>query len=548
MPAPPTIWLQRIAGPDLVSGLPGLELNQDTRIGRALDCDTCLPDPSVSRSHASIIHKDARWFIVDHHSTAGTWINTERIAPSVPIELRDADTIDIGPWRFRVGDDAAGSLTVTLDTTQAGQIESTITGRQLGAFSGLVATLTRCRSTNELAKEAIRAAIDGTVYQRGIVLKPADESSTSAEVIASHLIDDDGHEVLFSRERFRPSSRLIRRAMTGQTAFYARSPGDDQTLDHAMSLVSDAMGSALCVPVQAQRGIGALLYLDTPSNPDRIGDPAAYCENIASLFAYALASRANAELAERQRAMQIEFELAENMRAMLNRHQPIRSGRCRFAHHAEPGMFVSADFFSIIEHDDRCVDIIFGDGAGHGMGASILSTTVHAYLAALLGAGAEISLAAQSANRFVASRATQGRFVSLVIMRLSPDGDAALIDAGHAHWMRVDRSGASPSVIRTDRAANPPLGIDPHATFHPQAFRLVPGDRVVIYSDGITEQTSPDGLQFGIERLADILRDSPDCHTDTERVAQALRAFAAGSLIEDDASIASIEILSTEPN
>ena len=72
-------------------------------IGRALDCDCVLADPTVSRRHARLRRRGGRWLLTDLGSTNGTRLNGWRLAEEV--ELRAGDRVSFGRVRYRIGDD-----------------------------------------------------------------------------------------------------------------------------------------------------------------------------------------------------------------------------------------------------------------------------------------------------------------------------------------------------------------------------------------------------------------------------------------------------------
>jgi len=73
-------------------------------LGRADDCDVCLPHRSVSRRHARIEERDGRWRLTDLRSRNGTRVNGERVDGAW---LADADELVLGDLllRFRLDDD-----------------------------------------------------------------------------------------------------------------------------------------------------------------------------------------------------------------------------------------------------------------------------------------------------------------------------------------------------------------------------------------------------------------------------------------------------------
>jgi len=73
------------------------ELNEEVAIGRAPGNDLVLPSKSVSRRHAVISQDGSRWFVQDCGSFNGTVLNGGRLQPGVPLPLRHADRLEIGP-------------------------------------------------------------------------------------------------------------------------------------------------------------------------------------------------------------------------------------------------------------------------------------------------------------------------------------------------------------------------------------------------------------------------------------------------------------------
>lgn len=87
-------------------------------------------------------------------------------------------------------------------------------------------------------------------------------------------------------------------------------------------------------------------------------------------------------------------------------------------------------------------------------------------------------------------------------------------------------------------------GLD-EATFVEKEFHLTPGDVILLHTDGITESFSPEGAEFGCERLADLLRTvaALDARTIATKVFTAVNAFSQGAPQEDDRTVVVIKAL-----
>ncbi len=79
-----------------------------TAIGRDLDNEIVLSDPTVSGRHAVVSRRNRAWWVEDLGSTNGTLLNAHRLRPTTPMLIRSGDVLQLGAVRFRVAgaDDA----------------------------------------------------------------------------------------------------------------------------------------------------------------------------------------------------------------------------------------------------------------------------------------------------------------------------------------------------------------------------------------------------------------------------------------------------------
>ncbi len=535
--------LFRIEGPGEDVSAARLALDGDTAVGRSVENDLCLPDPSVSRRHAVFRRTGRAWFLTDEGSTSGTTLNARRLEPGTPAPLEPGDRIAIGPWLFRVageGGEGTATRTVALTIDEPGMAMVPLSSRRLDALSLCLDEMERASNPTELAHAVLRASMDGTGFGRAAVLLPGSGGGQGeSPVLLAGLLrtrGGGGGVLPLEADGFAPSNSLIERARAGHTAVHTDRPGRDLA-PGAHSIAELAIHSAVCVPVRPDGRVAALIYLDARSGESPVRDAAGYCEDIARLYAFALTRDAQADLKRRQESLRIELERARELRAMLAPAPLARAGAYRHASRTIAGLFVSADLFDAIAHPDGSATVLFGDASGHGVGAAMLAALVQSHLVSALAAGAGLGEAVTQTNRFIATRPTGGRFVSLVAARLGPDGSVEMIDAGHGHWM-IARRDAEPE--HPARANAPPLGVDAGSAFGSARAALRPGDRLVCFTDGIPDQVGPDGETFGFERLNAAVRSSGDCETDVARVFDALLRHAASRSLDDDATVASV--------
>jgi ribosomal protein L40E len=71
--------------------------DERTTIGRSPDCGVFLDDVTVSRRHAVLVQRAARWYVEDQGSLNGTFVNRRRVESA---ELDDGDELQIGKYRL----------------------------------------------------------------------------------------------------------------------------------------------------------------------------------------------------------------------------------------------------------------------------------------------------------------------------------------------------------------------------------------------------------------------------------------------------------------
>ncbi len=206
----------------------------------------------------------------------------------------------------------------------------------------------------------------------------------------------------------------------------------------------------------------------------------------------------------------------------------------------EPSYDIGGDTFDYAVNGSL-VDLAVLDAVGHGLPAALLATAaVGAYRHARR-AGLDLPALAAAMDAVVAGQFTGSRFATAVLARLDVDtGVLRWVNCGHPDPLLV-RDG----VLIRPPACRPARPVGLLAT-GPEVcqVQLRPGDRVLLYTDGVVEARSADGEFFGEERLADLvvraeLAGEPPPET-MRRLMGSVMDHQAGRL-QDDASIVLVE-------
>ncbi|MEU6123507.1 GAF domain-containing SpoIIE family protein phosphatase [Streptomyces sp. NPDC047123] len=165
---------------------------------------------------------------------------------------------------------------------------------------------------------------------------------------------------------------------------------------------------------------------------------------------------------------------------------------------------VGGDFYDVVVRPDR-VCLFIGDVCGRGAEAAAFTALARHTLRTLLEEGVGPGTALSRLNSALLHEGST-RFVTALIAVLTPRADgtgwqAELVSAGHPGPLVRDSEGT----VRTEQPKGLLLGVVPDATYHPRTVRLDRGDALVLFTDGLTEARSAQGVQFE-EQLPDAVR------------------------------------------
>jgi phosphoserine phosphatase RsbU/P len=236
----------------------------------------------------------------------------------------------------------------------------------------------------------------------------------------------------------------------------------------------------------------------------------------------------------RDAKQQREFEDARLIqRGLLPAAMPQAAG-VQLASSWQPANGVGGDCFDAIAFGTG-VGLTIADVAGKGVPAALLMSNLQAAVRAFAQEGTAPGAVCTSVNRLLCRNMASGRFVTFCYVRI----DAAThkltyANAGHNPPLLVRSSGKVDSLAPTGTV----LGVFAESAYEQGDFVVAPGDRLVLYTDGITEGRNPAGEEFGEDRLSDSAARHRALPAE-EMLAGIMRdveAFNAG-VYEDDATL-----------
>ncbi len=225
--------------------------------------------------------------------------------------------------------------------------------------------------------------------------------------------------------------------------------------------------------------------------------------------------------------LQGELDAAARMqRVLLPARRLLVPGRLDLAAHIDPARQVGGDFYDHVMLDDRHLFFLVADVSGKGADASqfmLLCKTLWKSMA--LRHGPPLETIQREANAEITRENAATMFVTgFCGLLCTRTGELAYSSAGHDAPFLFGR-GRVPT--RLEIESGPPLGLVPGIGYPVGHCRLAPGDRLCLFSDGISEAMDASGELFGTDRLRDALAGIPPQADSAAAIAHILDCVAA---------------------
>jgi adenylate cyclase len=255
--------------------------------------------------------------------------------------------------------------------------------------------------------------------------------------------------------------------------------------------------------------------------------------------------------AEREAAARAAGELEAAQRIQMGMLPPPSAkfyGDPRFGLQAliEPAKSVGGDLYDFFKLDRDHLFFMVGDVAGKGLPASIfmaVSKALYKSTALRMDDGASIGEVMDAANEEIARDNPEMLFVTVFAGILDlRTGELNWCNAGHDSPFCLRPGQKIPT--RLEGEAGPPLCVIPGYVYHAEQYRLVPGEALCLFTDGVTEAMNADGELYGRQRLISVLRSSMGTMDEmgmVNAVRDSVRAFVLATEQSDDITIMALQ-------
>jgi phosphoserine phosphatase RsbU/P len=498
-------------------------------IGRAVGHDLQLTDAEVSRDHAEIVASGGGYVLRDRGSRHGTYINGVR---AIEHRLAHGDRIELG----RTG----VVLLFLIDPAASDDEAASAVGdlRQVATLLDALREMGSDRVLDEVLVLVLDSAIAATGAERGFIML-ADAPDRPLRMTLARSAD----RRTLPLAGFETSRKIPEEVFTtGRVKVVADLLEGDMAAVHT-GTVALGIRHVLCAPLRlvryvdrrdappSDRNIG-VLYLDSRERGRLLSVPArAALEALATQAALAIENaRLYTQTLEKAR-LDKELSIASAIQQALL-PDARRTGSFFDAVGASiPSRTIGGDFFDYQTLPDGRFTFSLGDITGKGPAAALLTALVQGVLATCAATVATPEQTVAVVNHVLLSRRVEGRYLTLFLGVLGPDGRFSYCNGGHNPPLLFTASG----VRRLDTGGTL-IGAFPEPRFERQDLTLAPGDTLVMFSDGVTEAVDQAGEEFAEERVRKVIErcvsESPD--RVLEELLRAVRQFADAATPLDD--------------
>ncbi|HUQ93309.1 MAG TPA: SpoIIE family protein phosphatase [Bryobacteraceae bacterium] len=488
-------------------------------IGRQAESNLVLRDNRASRNHARIFAEAADFFIEDLNSRHGVLVNGSRIAGRQ--KLSSGDKIEFG-----VQD--SYKIVFTLEEAEIQRLME-----QLGSpltRTGAPANLAKLRALVEVAR-----TVQSSLSTHSVLSAVVDAALTVTSAQRGFLLLRDGEELHVTVARdyrgaaiptteLQVPTKLIHKALSARRELLSMNfdPRVQFLGDPDISTANLPLRSVVCVPLVHVRTGGSVseetqvvssknetvgvLYLESRLGATDLS--AGDRELLQTLAIEASTILENARLLEQERLrqkMDEELKIAREIQQSLMPRKLPQSGWFRAAAASIPSHQVGGDYCDVRQLEADLWAFVVADVSGKGVSSALLASLLQGAFLAGGHAAMRIDVLMAHVNQFLTERTEGEKYATLFCGVLSKDGHMRWSNAGHCPPLVIKRSGEVVKLSPTSM----PLGLLAEAEFSVDHTQIEAGDKIVVYTDGVSEAQNRAGQFFESKRLELLMRANP---------------------------------------
>jgi serine phosphatase RsbU (regulator of sigma subunit) len=200
---------------------------------------------------------------------------------------------------------------------------------------------------------------------------------------------------------------------------------------------------------------------------------------------------------------------------------------------------VGGDFYDFIKIGENRVGVVIGDVTGKSVSGALVMSASRSIFRMLSEEQMSVGEIMIRANRRTKKDIKSGMFVALLYALLdAKDNTLSLCSAGQTQPVHVSAETGKATLVET-LGDTFPLGILEDVEYRETRLELAPGDKVILYTDGIVEAMNDQEEIFGFDRLIEMVQGADSITADAllKKILHKVNEFAGGAAQHDDLTI-----------
>ena len=294
--------------------------------------------------------------------------------------------------------------------------------------------------------------------------------------------------------------------------------------------------SMICAPlVDRDECFGVLQALNPIDRPVFTRHDQEIFEGLTSIVTGALIRFDRERQINRENKLAQEMALAMEIQKAYLPPEELRNSRSHLRVRYRPARTIGGDFYASFELPGERMLVALGDVSGKGIPAALTTAQITAEMNARLAPDQGLDEYVNSLNNSLCKRLAAGRFAATTFLLHDPAAETMeIICAGQFAPWRCQNEKWEKVAVPTALA----LGIFPNQVFPSTKVTALPGEKWVLFSDGINEGRNRDGEEFGFDRLIAALGNTGHASTAIRRAWAEWEGFVDDEHQHDDACLA----------
>jgi phosphoserine phosphatase RsbU/P len=492
-------------------------------IGRKAENDLQLLSDTVSRQHAEIVYEQDIYHLVDVGSKRGTFVNDQLIERYA---LQHLDRIRIGgeeDQEIIFLDETIEKASAIFDSSPNLALSAALPDRSRSSSANEeLQKLSRFIEVNQAFKFSLTpddvlclivdAAIEITQAERGFLMLRNDNGDLEFKVAR-----DRARNWLIGNE-FAMSRSVVEDAFKQNRSIIINDALETASNLARVSVRSLDLRSIACIPLRRfqmsenmdattvlKRDVIGVLYVDSHLTGSSLTETSLrLLESLAFEATKSLESVRLMSEEQEKKNLELELNMARQVQVALSPTALKQGEYFEVALHSIPSRYVGGDFYDLIPLQDGGSVFVLGDVSGKGIAAALLGAMAQGALQAQFASNFPLTDVIAGLNKVLVQRSASNSFITLFCGVLDSEGNFTYINAGHNLPILARKDGGAERLTTKSVV----LGAFDFARYQSRQTRLMSGDVVVIYTDGVTEAVNSKNEMFGDERLENLISEN----------------------------------------